>query len=150
MQQRLSHFKKYFRGLWRIDRVIENARGEKRGSMQGLARITAVSKQQLYYQESLRHRLEQGAFLDAHQSYLFELRNSSLKIYFPSREKLCHTLFLDLSFDAEGKAAASHLCDQDLYLAHFHLINTQHWKMIYHVEGPAKTYSIKSNLTRID
>lgn len=131
-------------GEWALSRTIHNF-----GKITGSVTFTPQDDGRLLYQE--RGQLYQTAtqaVSDVTRSYIYELRDDTLVIYYndPTRQgEILH----ELSFAEEEKAFVSHhchLCVQDTYDLTFRFGADRHIEMDYVVKGPEKSYAMQSRL----
>lgn len=133
-------------GLWDLSRIIPG-----RGHLNGQVRFRPAQAGQLYCEESGVLHLDQIVqTFDASRSYLYELRDDRLFIFYNDGERSGEVLHELVFADATGtdRATHCHVCAADSYDLTMTLVSPHKIEMIYKVHGPHKNYTMESILTR--
>lgn len=133
-------------GIWDLSRIIPG-----RGRLDGQVRFSPSSANQLFCEETGLLQLDQIVqTFDANRSYLYELRDDRLFIFYNDGDRSGEVLHERVFADETGtdRATHCHVCAADTYDLTMTLVSPHKIEMVYKVHGPQKNYTMESVLTR--
>lgn len=138
----------FLAGAWRLTRLIEDRRADRRGRFAGTAYFTAAEEGFVYEEKGeMRFGDWRGP---AWQAYAYEFdpsAPSSVKVRFLDG-RLFHAFDL-----ATGHAEFAHACAADRYVGEITAIGADAFETCWNVRGPRKDQTIRTRyrrLTRLD
>jgi hypothetical protein len=133
-----------FAGVWHIERVIEDVRAARTGTLTGEARF-ALTPDGLAYVEEGTLAFPDSPPMQATRRYLWRDGGSgTIDVWFDDG-RFFHR------FDAEDPApAASHDCPPDSYRGRYDFRAWPRWQAEWRVTGPRKDYGIVSRFRPSD
>ena len=130
-----------FRGLWRIERRIEDRLAGRSGVLQGQARFTDADTGLVYREEGVL-RFAGQPDLTARQSYLWREGALGIEVLFADGKPF-HGLPRD-----DAAPCAHHHCSPDDYVGRYDFSAWPEWRVEWHVSGPRKDYTMRTRYSR--
>ncbi|SNB69910.1 hypothetical protein SAMN07250955_10775 [Arboricoccus pini] len=122
-------------GAWQLSRVISNG-----ASYRGRA-VWRPEAGHLHYREDGTMRLADGRIFSCYRSYLFQLDELRLTVYFDEQPpRLFHRMELKAGDDGTFRAEGHHDCGRDRYLTTYEIGNFI--RIVHDVKGPFKDYRL--------
>ncbi|WP_052269726.1 MULTISPECIES: DUF6314 family protein [Streptomyces] len=133
----------YLVGRWRVERSIRDLAGGEEGRFEGVTAFSALEDGGLLHTESgtftwrgtARPATRTLRFLPGPMPGSADVRFADGRPFHP----------LDL---ASGRCTADHLCSADLYRGEFTVRDTDHWRTVWRVGGPAKNLLLSTDYER--
>ncbi len=129
-------------GRWVLYRDIPG-----QGRIQGHVMFTRMTDKRIRYHEKGLFYMDSGAILEVERSYIYELRDGLVLIYYDDPERRNEVMH-ELSFTPEGVSHHTHICGSDRYALDFLMRSAQEIEMEYRVCGDKKDYAMMSRLTK--
>ncbi|MFN3959127.1 MAG: DUF6314 family protein [Parvularculaceae bacterium] len=145
---RQDHWRIYFISSWRLERRIEDRRGNRVGAAFGEATIAAgVEKATAICREALTIDYG-GRRFAGEQTILWRFDHADG----PTLHFKNGRFFIAMRFGGDGgllRSAFSHGCGEDLYEGVAEIAHGNAWRLVWNVRGPRKDYTLDTLYSRI-
>ena len=141
----------YLQGEWEITRKIINKLSPNlNASALGQATLIKKSENTISYKESLIVSWKNGLTTKAYKKYEYLLDKNTGSFSLCEIDNNQSKIMFHLSFDKNSPnlIKGEYQCLQDFYRASYEIINKNQFTLLFEVNGPNKTHSIKSKFIR--
>jgi hypothetical protein len=138
----LQRLRDHFQGVWHVSREIDDSHSAAKGQFTGHARLWQSLDGLAYHEEGVLI-LGESAPLKAERRYFWQLQTPLRIDVFFEDGRYFH------SFNPNEKQwQAEHICTPDNYVVTYDFVDSSHWRSIWDVRGPKKSYRMVSNYSR--
>jgi Family of unknown function (DUF6314) len=137
----VSDLKRFFQGVWRLERRIDDRRAGQQGSLSGEA-VFIPDGAGLLYSEDGRMVIG-GHDGTATQTYRYTFPDAGRAAVSFRDGRFFHDLDL-----RTGAWSCTHLCDPDRYDGEFTVLGPDTWRVVWKVTGPRKDLTLDSTYRR--
>jgi hypothetical protein len=138
-------------GNWQLQRILGS-----QATMQGTASFQKIPGSCAYYYQEAGSVQFQKKCLKAHRAYVYAYQNDNIAVYFwdPINKQpgnLLHWIQFSPAIEScwPTHGYGIHICNQDIYQAHYRFYNHTNFQLLYTVDGPCKHYTLKSYFSRV-
>jgi len=121
------------RGNWSVNRVIDDRKGDQKGTFTGTAHFAGVNGTLLYTEEG--HLSFAGTLMRAERRYHWLCEGQTADVSYEDGSFFHRLTVLD------GLATAEHQCGEDLYRATYAFQSANDWQVTWRGSGPRKDYT---------
>lgn len=145
---------KIFQGLqgrWDLSRTLlsTNQKFSPSGKVQGVAKFTLISENEMHYSENGRFTTDTGKEFEvkAEYIYLYNVKEERVEKYFSQKGNKTNRFYIlkieNSKTNKDIKVTGEHQCSNDNYRATYKFLGGADFNkfvLTYHVKGPSKDY----------